>query len=118
MNTVAEIWDKALNDFADLPAVRWLIRKDIAEKSYKEDWKDFDNKDAKVHGGIALLAGGLGLGIAGSAVAIYAFLKENKVSQQYDTYLNHISEESGDNPTPTAFNFDVGPGSVAFGMTF
>ena len=89
-----------------------------AEKSYKEDWKDFDNKDAKVHGGIALLAGGLGLGIAGSAAAIYAFLKENKVSQQYDTYLNHISEESGDNPTPTAFNFDVGPGSVAFGMTF
>ena len=36
MNTVAEIWDKALNDFADLPAVRWLIKKNIAEKSYKE----------------------------------------------------------------------------------
>jgi len=91
-----------------------------AEDKFKSDWEDFDKKDAKVHGGIALLAGGLGLGIAGSAVAIYGFLKERDVNQEYDTYLNRVSEESGDNPTTTAyqFNVDVSLGSVAVGMTF
>ena len=89
-----------------------------AENEFKDDWAAFDKKDAKVHGGIALMAGGLGLGILGSAVAIYGFLKERDITQEYDTYLNRISEESGDNPTAYQLNFDVAPGSVSFGMTF
>jgi Long-chain acyl-CoA synthetases (AMP-forming) len=35
MNTIREIWDNSLNTYAELPAVRWLVKKDIKEKSYK-----------------------------------------------------------------------------------
>lgn len=89
-----------------------------ASDQYKQDWKAFDKNDAKVHAGIALLAGGLGLGLAGSAVAIYAYLKENSLQGKYDIFLNRISEESANTPTAFQFNLDIAPNSVAFGMTF
>ena len=40
MNTIAEIWNKSVNSFAELPAVRWLDKKDIREVSYKELGED------------------------------------------------------------------------------
>ena len=36
MNTIRDIWDSALNNYSDLPAVRWLEKKDIIERSYRE----------------------------------------------------------------------------------
>ena len=36
MNTIRDIWDSALNNYSDLPAVRWLEKKDIKERSYRE----------------------------------------------------------------------------------
>ncbi|SNU09866.1 long-chain acyl-CoA synthetase [Lachnospiraceae bacterium] len=36
MNTIREIWDSALNNYSELPAVRWLEKKDIIERSYRE----------------------------------------------------------------------------------
>ena len=36
MNIIGEIWDEALKNYAENPAVRWLIKKDVAERSYKE----------------------------------------------------------------------------------
>ncbi|MBR6172022.1 MAG: AMP-binding protein [Eubacterium sp.] len=36
MRTVREIWDKAQTSFAELPAVRWLEKKEIKERSYGE----------------------------------------------------------------------------------
>ena len=36
MKTISEIWDHAIKNYAELPAVRWLVKKDIEEKSYKE----------------------------------------------------------------------------------
>ncbi len=89
-----------------------------ARDNYKNDWNTFDKKDAKVHGGIALMASGLGMGLVGSAVAIYGFLKERDLSQQYDNYLNNESEKNGDNSTAYQFNVDVSFGSVAVGVTF
>lgn len=89
-----------------------------AKDQFKQSWVNFDEKDAMVHGGIATLATGLGMGLAGSAVAIYAFLKQRDAQHKYDNYLNRVSEESGNNPTAYQFNFDVSPSSVAFGMTF
>ena len=36
MNTIREIWDNSVNNFAELPAVKWLEKKDIKARSYKE----------------------------------------------------------------------------------
>lgn len=36
MKTIAEIWNSAVDAYAKLPAVRWLVKKDIEEISYKE----------------------------------------------------------------------------------
>lgn len=36
MKIIADIWNNALKSYADLPAVRWLNKKDILERSYKE----------------------------------------------------------------------------------
>ena len=36
MKTIGEIWTEALNNYAELPAVRWLKKKEIFERSYKE----------------------------------------------------------------------------------
>ena len=36
MKTIRELWDHAEKEFADLPAVRWLEKKDVLEISYKE----------------------------------------------------------------------------------
>ena len=36
METIREIWDSALENYADLPAVKWLVKKEIKEKSYSE----------------------------------------------------------------------------------
>lgn len=88
-----------------------------ASDQYRTDWKAFDNKDSKVHAGIALVAGGVGLGLAGSAVAIYAFLKENRLQSKYDAYMNRISEDSNGTQA-VSLTFDVSPNAVAFGMTF
>ncbi len=83
-----------------------------ASDNYKYDWKKFDGHDAKVHGGIAMLAGGLGLGIAGTAVAVVSFVKEIK--------LNSVREADNSTPVapPVAISFDVAPDSIVFGMTF
>ena len=89
-----------------------------AKDQYKQHWEKFDDKDAMVHGGLATLGIGLGMGLAGSAVAIYAFIKQRDAQNKYDNYLNRVSEESGNNPTAYQLNFDVSPSSVAFGMTF
>ena len=35
MKTIAEIWEHAEKSYAELPAVRWLVKKDINEISYK-----------------------------------------------------------------------------------
>ncbi len=34
MDTIRELWDKCATDYADLPAVRWLNKKIIEERSY------------------------------------------------------------------------------------
>ncbi len=36
MNTIREIWDSALDKYAELPAVRWLVKKEVEECSYGE----------------------------------------------------------------------------------
>ena len=36
MKTIAEIWNTAINNYAELPALRWLEKKDIREISYRE----------------------------------------------------------------------------------
>ncbi len=36
MKTIREIWEDTLKKHADLPAVRWLEKKDIRERSFKE----------------------------------------------------------------------------------
>ncbi len=36
MKTIREIMDTAINSFTDLPAVRWLEKKDVKERSYGE----------------------------------------------------------------------------------
>ena len=36
MNTIRELWDMSVSKYADLPAVRWLNKKEIVERSYKE----------------------------------------------------------------------------------
>ena len=36
MKNIRTIWDKSINDFADLPAVRWLDKKAVQEISYKK----------------------------------------------------------------------------------
>ncbi len=34
MDTIRELWDKCAKDYVDLPAVRWLNKKNIEERSY------------------------------------------------------------------------------------
>ena len=81
--------------------------------------KDFDKKDKLVHGGMIFLAGGLGLGIAGTAVALYSFIKENHIRDTNKDVFEDTAEEVIAPPTARVeFNFDVSPNSVAFGMTF
>ena len=36
MNTIREIWDNSEDQFAELPAVRWLEKKEIKERTYGE----------------------------------------------------------------------------------
>ena len=36
MNTIGELWEEALKNYAESPAVRWLVKKDVAERSYKD----------------------------------------------------------------------------------
>ena len=36
MNTIREIWESAYTNYAELPAVKWLVKKDIQERSYSE----------------------------------------------------------------------------------
>ena len=43
MGTIGEIWSAALENYAELPAVRWLVKKEIQERSYKELGKDVEN---------------------------------------------------------------------------
>ena len=40
MKSIGEIWSTALTNYAELPAVRWLVKKDIQERSYKELGED------------------------------------------------------------------------------
>ena len=40
MNTIREIWDRSQNLYSELPAVRWLEKKEIKEKSYAELGED------------------------------------------------------------------------------
>ncbi len=40
MGTIGEIWNYALAEYAELPAVRWLEKKEIKERSYKELGED------------------------------------------------------------------------------
>ena len=34
--TIHTLWNRSAKDYADLPAVRWLVKKDIKEISYKQ----------------------------------------------------------------------------------
>ena len=36
MKTIGELWEHALTSYADLPAVRWLEKKNVKERSYRE----------------------------------------------------------------------------------
>ena len=36
MKTISAIWDHAVKNYGELPAVRWLVKKDISEMSYNE----------------------------------------------------------------------------------
>ncbi|MCR5451489.1 MAG: AMP-binding protein [Lachnospiraceae bacterium] len=36
MSTIAKLWNNSVEKFADYPAVRWLVKKDVMEMSYKE----------------------------------------------------------------------------------
>lgn len=36
MNTIREIWDNAVYNYSDMPAIRWLVKKDVNELSYAE----------------------------------------------------------------------------------
>ena len=36
MNTIRDIWESAVSKYAELPAVKWLVKKDIQERSYSE----------------------------------------------------------------------------------
>ena len=83
-----------------------------ARDKYGKTWKEFDKKDAKVHTGIALLAGGLGLGLAGTAVAIVSYVKEIKLNSIIE------AENNAQAAQPVAFTFDVAPDAVVFGMKF
>ncbi|MBO4349824.1 MAG: hypothetical protein J6A01_02625 [Proteobacteria bacterium] len=81
--------------------------------------KPFDKKDKMVHAGLILLAGGVGMGIAGTAVALYSFVKENHIRDTNKDVFEDTAEEVIAPPTASVeFNFDVSPNSVAFGMTF
>lgn len=40
MKTIGELWEKALNSYADRPAVRWLEKKNVKERSYGELGED------------------------------------------------------------------------------
>ena len=40
MGTIRELWDKALKNYADITAVRWLEKKEVKERSYKELGED------------------------------------------------------------------------------
>ncbi len=40
MDTIRELWDSTLEKFANLPAVRWLEKKEVKEKSYGELGED------------------------------------------------------------------------------
>ncbi len=40
MGTIRELWDNALSKYADITAVRWLEKKEIKERSYKELGED------------------------------------------------------------------------------
>ena len=85
--------------------------------------KKFDENDAYVHAGIGLLAGGIGLGIAGSAVAIYSAVKQKNIRDSNpdvfdpDSVEPEITAPAASN-TDIDFRFDVSPNSVVFGMTF
>ena len=89
----------------------------------KRALKKFDENDAYVHVGIGLLAGGIGLGIAGSAVAIYSAVKQNNIRDSNpdvfdpDSVEPEITAPAASN-TDIDFRFDVSPNSVVFGMTF
>lgn len=43
MDTIREIWDKSVNTYKDMPAVRWLVKKEIKERSYSELGEDIVN---------------------------------------------------------------------------
>ena len=36
MKTIGELWEHALGSYADRPAVRWLEKKNVKERSYRE----------------------------------------------------------------------------------
>ena len=36
MNTIREIWDYAVKNYSEMPAVRWLVKKDVNELTYAE----------------------------------------------------------------------------------
>ena len=36
MNTIGRIWEESLRLYKDLPAVRWLEKKNVKERSYQE----------------------------------------------------------------------------------
>ena len=60
MKTIGEIWNLAMNSYPELPAVRWLEKKNVAECTYKE-----------LGEGISLIKSGLAKnGFAGAHIAL------------------------------------------------
>lgn len=52
MNTIREIWEHALDSYPELTAVKWLEKKEIKERKYKELGNDIEaiRKGLRVHG--------------------------------------------------------------------
>ena len=89
-----------------------------ASDKYGKNWNDFDKKDAMVHGGITALAGGLGLGLAGTAVALYAYIKSVKLASANAEILNDSNDSAGTQANTIDYRIGVSPNAVVFDLSF
>ena len=92
-----------------------------ASDKYGQNWKDFDKKDALVHGGIATLATGIGLGLAGTAVALFSHIKLIKLKAANANILDTGAESDNSEVTAASgvdVNLGVSLNSLVLDLTF
>ena len=89
-----------------------------ASDQYGVNWNKFDKKDANVHGGIALLAGGIGIGLAGTAVALYAYIKALKMGSANADIVGNPDDDENTQANTVDVNFGVSLNSMVLGVTF